>query len=139
MNVNNNNSLLLKAFNKKFLEFIDDVIRIFPENFHIVNAREYFETIKKANPKLLVKIWFTFIWTPYNDKIADGDLTFFFEKDYSNDLKLLHNGEEIVKVINDSLRDPLKQMDDANRGHCLKHFQLISKLCEKYFETSPAL
>lgn len=134
MNNNNTNSLILKAFNKKFLEFIDDVILIFPDNKHIVNSREYFESIKQANPKLLVKIWHTFIWTPYHDKISEGDLTFFIEKDYSEDLSMMPNGDEILRVVNNSLRDPLRQMDEVNRGHCLKHFQLVSKLCEKYYE-----
>ena len=133
----NTNSLVLKAFNKKFFEFLDDVIRIFPENLHIINSRDYFETIKRANPKLLVKIWHSFIWTPYNDKISEGDLTFFFEKDYAEDLRLLPNGDELIRVINTSLRDPLKQMDETNRGHCMKHFQLVSKLCEKYYEDVP--
>lgn len=132
--MNSANSLILKAFNKTFFEFLDDVIRIFPENHHIINSREYFETIRRANPKLLVKIWHSFIWTPYNDKISEGDLTFFFEKDYSDDLRLLPNGDEIIRVINTSLREPLKQMDDVNRGHCLKHFQLVTRLCEKYYE-----
>ena len=131
---NNSSSLVLKAFNKTFFEFIDDVIQIFPENVHIANSRDYFESIKKANPKLLVKIWHTFIWTPYNKQISEGDLTFFFEKDYSEDLMMMPNGDEIIRVINNSLRDPLKQMDVVNQGHCLKHFQLVSKLCEKYYE-----
>ena len=128
------NSLVLKAFNKTFFEFLDDVIRIFPDNRHISDSREHFMSLKQANPKLLVKIWHSFILIPYNDKISAGDLTFFFEKEYSNDLRLLPNGEEIIRVINDSVRDPLKAMDDVNRGHCLKHIQLVSKLCDKYFE-----
>lgn len=132
--MNNQSSIVLKAFNKTFLEFLDDVILIFPDNPHILNSRDYFETIKKANPKLLVKIWHIYICKPYSEKIFGGDLTFFFEKDYSEDLKMMPNGDDIVRVINNSLRDPLLKMDDVNRSHCLKHFQLVSKLCEKYYE-----
>jgi hypothetical protein len=126
------NSIILKAFNKHFFEFIDDVVRIFPENHHIQTSREYFETIRKANPTLLVKIWHYFIWVPYNKKIEEGDLSFFFEKDYTEDVKMMPNSEEIVQVINTTLRDPLKSMDDVNRGHCCRHFQLVSRLCAKY-------
>jgi hypothetical protein len=126
------NSVVLKAFNKHFFEFIDDVIRIFPENTHIQTSRDYFETIKKANPTLLVKIWHYFIWSNYKEKIEEGDLSFFFDKDYTEDVKMMPNSEEIVRVINTTLRDPLKAMDDVNRGHCCRHFQLVSRLCAKY-------
>ena len=87
----NSNSVFLKAFNKHFFEFIDDVIRIFPENVHIQTSRDYFETIKKANPTLLVKIWHYFIWVPYQEKIEEGDLSFFFDKDYTEDVKMMPN------------------------------------------------
>lgn len=135
----NINSILLKAFNKHFFEFLDDIIRVCPENSHLGVCRSYFETTKFANPTILIRIWYTFIWVPYHQHITDGDLTFFFDKDYTNDLKLLQNHEEIIKIINTSVRDPLKSMDDVNRQHFTKHFQLVSNLCAKYSENRKLL
>ena len=34
---------LLKAFNNHFLEFIEDVIKIFPENLDIMTAKTFLE------------------------------------------------------------------------------------------------
>lgn len=127
-------SLLLKAFNKQFFEFIDDIISIFPENAHLITSREYFETIKSANPTLLIKIWEYFILTPYQDEINKGNLDFFLKKDYTVDLAQMPNSEEIVKVIDSTLREPLQNMDAENREKCMKHFQLVTKICAKYFD-----
>ena len=129
-----NNSIILKAFNKQFFDFLTDIINIFPENEHLLTSKEYFESIKKMNPTLIIKVWHNYICTPYNEKIENGDLNFFFEKDYTDDLKYLQNSEDIIKVINTSLREPLMNMDNTNREHCKNHFQVISKLCNKYFE-----
>ena len=47
-----NKSKLLKVFNTHFFEFIDDIIRILPENVDIKSSRILFELTKKANPTL---------------------------------------------------------------------------------------
>jgi hypothetical protein len=130
----NNNSIVLKAFNKQFFDFVNDVVNIFPNNDHLIKSREYFESIKKLNPTVIIKVWHKYICLPYHKKIEEGDLDFFFEKDYSEDLKYMQNSEEIINVINSTFREPLLNMNDTNRAHCKNHFQVISKLCNKYFE-----
>jgi hypothetical protein len=75
-------SMILKSFNKQFFDFLEDVNRIVENNEDIQTSRIYFDTIKKANPTLLLKIWYQYIYTPYKEQINIGDLTFFLEKDY---------------------------------------------------------
>jgi len=125
-------SLLLKAFNKHFFQFLDDIIFFFPENEDLVTSRQYFDTIKVANPTLILKIWHKYIYTPYNDEIEAGNLQFFFEKDYAEDLKNMKNNEKILKVINTSLRDPLRLMNEENMIKCRQHFQLVTRICARY-------
>lgn len=125
-------SLLLKAFNKHFFEFLDDIILFFPDNIDLITSRQHFDTIKSANPTLILKIWHKYIYTPYNDKIEAGDLEFFFEKDYAEDLKNLKNNEKILKVINTSLREPLRLMDEVNMDKCRQHFKLVTRICARY-------
>lgn len=127
-------SLLLKAFNKHFFEFVDDMILLFPENNDIQTSRQYFDTLKHANPTLLIKIWHNFIYTPYHEPIENGDLKFFFEKDYAHDIRLMPNSEKVLQVIDNTLREPLKNMDEENTQKCCKHFQLVTKICAKYME-----
>ena len=125
-------SLLLKAFNKHFFQFLDDIILFFPDNVDLVTSRQYFDTIKIANPTLILKIWHKYIYTPYNEKIEAGDLEFFIEKDYAEDLKNMKNNEKILKVINTSLRDPLRLMAEENLVKCRQHFQLVTRICARY-------
>ena len=125
-------SIYLKSFNKQFFDFIDDIIRIFPENEDIIVSRTYFDTIRKANPTIILKIWYQYVYEKYKDVIDAGDISYFLEKDYSEDLSILANGREVLKVIDSSLREPIKNMDATNLIHCTKYIQVISKLSDAY-------
>jgi hypothetical protein len=127
-------SLLLKAFNKHFLEFIDDLITICPEQKEIANSKEYLLTMKTANPTVLIKIWYTYIYGPYQEKIDAGDMVFFLNKDYSHDLRLIPNSEQIINTIETSIREPIRSMDSSNMEKCKKYIQLISTISAKYMQ-----
>jgi hypothetical protein len=42
-------STILRTFNKHFFEFIEDVVRIFPDNMDVKNSKTSFELIKMGN------------------------------------------------------------------------------------------
>jgi len=126
-------STLLRAFNNHFFDFIDDIIRIFPENTELPKSRLSFSTIKQANPTAIVKAWYKFIYMKYNNIIQQGDISFFYEKDYSTDIGHLKNADKIMNTI-DSLRDPIKEMSDINKGHAMKYIQNLTKLSLMYSE-----
>lgn len=124
-------STIMKTFNTHFFEFLDDILVIFPENKDIRTAKKSFETIKMANPTAIIKVWSNFIYLPYKEVIDGGNIEFFFEKDYGSDLNGLANGGEIMKII-DTLRGPVQEMSDVNRGHTMKYIQNLSKLSTLY-------
>lgn len=124
-------SSILKAFNNHFFEFLDDIIGIFPENNDIREARVTFETFKRGNPTLIIKVWFQYVYTPYSTAILSGDITFFTEKDYSEDLTMIANSKSVMNII-DKIRAPIKNMSDFNKEHCAKYIQNLSKLAEVY-------
>jgi hypothetical protein len=124
-------STISRAFNTHLLEFLDDIIRIYPENQDVTKAKTSFETIKKANPSLIVKAWFQKVYTPYQQIIDAGDISFFFDKDYSQDLQSVSNAGEIMNMI-DKIREPVRTMNDENKDHCMKYIQNLSKLSTVY-------
>lgn len=124
-------STILKTFNAHFFEFLDDIIRIFPENNDIATARKSFETVKKANPTIIIKVWNKYVYAPYKDIIEQGNIEFFFEKDYNSDLGSISNGKEVMRII-DTLRDPLRSMDTVNKSHSAKYLINLSKLSSLY-------
>lgn len=126
-----NKTTILRTFNTHFVDFIDDIIKVIPENSDILAAKSFFEITKKANPILIIKIWFSLIYSPYSTIIDSGDLEFFINKNYAEDLSTMQNSKEILKAI-DSLRDPIKNMSETNKTHCLKYIQNLCKLSAVY-------
>lgn len=122
---------LSRAFNTHLSEFLADIINIYPDNADIIQAKSTCETIKKANPALMVKAWFKQVYLPYKDIIDSGNIAFFFDKDYTQDVQSLANAAEIMNLI-DKIRTPIISMDAANREHCAKYVQNLSKLSVLY-------
>jgi len=118
---------LVTVFNDHFAEFVNDIQSVFPDDPDILTAKNALLTIRKANPKLLVKIWFKFVYTPYKSEIEAGDVNFFLTKDYSSDLAKNDNAEKIMESI-DRLRKPVKEMSHENQAKTMKYIQNLSKL-----------
>lgn len=124
-------SNILKTFNNQFFAFLEDVMRVFPDNLDIATGKKSFEMIRIANASLIIKSWYSYVYSPYKDSIDKGDVDYFVKKDYQSDLQSVANNSEVLRII-DSLREPIKNMDDANKAHTVKYLQILSKLSEAY-------
>ncbi len=122
---------LSRAFNTHFLEFIEDILRIYPDSTEISKAKVSFETIKRANPALVIKAWYKNVYTTYQSVIDSGDISFFVDKDYSQDLNSVNNAGDIIKMI-ENIRGPIRNMDEPNKDHCMKYIQNLSKISTVY-------
>ena len=122
---------ILTAFNDHFVEFITDVQTVFPENADVLTAKNSLMMIRKANPKMIIKIWRSNIVDKYRSQIESGDISFFIEKDYSNDLSKAEYSDKIMEGI-DRLRKPIKDMAQDNRDKTMKYIQNLTKLCILY-------
>jgi accessory colonization factor AcfC len=120
---------ILSAFNDHFLEFLNDVQNVFPEDIDILTAKNSLIAIRKANPKMIVKIWKTFIADKYNAQILAGDISFFITKDYASDVATSQNSDKIMESI-DRLREPIRNMSDENQLKVMKYIQNLTKLSE---------
>jgi hypothetical protein len=125
-------SSILSAFNDHFFEFLDDVQNVFPHDADILTAINALTMIRKANPKMIVKIWKTFIADKYTAQIEANDISFFLAKDYSSDVSNAQNSDKIMESIN-RLREPIKNMGPENQAKVMKYIQnltKLSKLCD---------
>jgi len=75
---------------------------------------------------MIVKIWNSFIVSKYNNEIESGDISFFLNKDYSQDLS---NAKHIMDAI-DRLREPIKQMSSEEQAKTMKYIQNLTKLAK---------
>jgi len=126
-------STLLKTFNSQFFAFLKDIMIIFPENKDVAKGKKSFELISMASPTLIIKIWNSHVNRLYKEHIDQGDLEYFIEKDYSNDLDCVNNSDEVLRIIN-MIREPIRNMDETNRDHTRKYLQILSKLSLMYSE-----
>jgi len=117
----------VSIFNDHFSEFVSDIQSVFPDDPDILTAKNALLAIRKANPKLLVKIWIKYVVTPYKEQIDSGDINFFVTKDYSSDLARNDNADKIMESI-DRLRNPIKLMSSENQAKTMKYIQNLSKL-----------
>ena len=122
---NSDKSLLLNAFNAQFFDFIEDIERVFSYDSSINKAKVAFNLIKKVNPTLIIKIWFTYVCTQYETEINNDNINFFIEKDYKKDFIYISGSDSIISNI-DKLREPVRNMSKENQE---KSFMYIKNLC----------
>jgi hypothetical protein len=120
---------ILTAFNDHFFDFLNDVQNVFPEDADILTARNALSTVRKANPRMIVKIWNAFIVGKYKGEIEAGNIDFFINKDYSTDVSSASNSDKIMESIN-RLREPIKNMSVDNQAKVMKYIQNLTKLAE---------
>jgi hypothetical protein len=126
---------LLTAFNDHFIDFINDVQSVFPKDSDILTAKNSLAFIRKTNPKLIIKIWNSCIVGKYKSVIEEGNIDFFVNKDYSDDLQTSENGGAIMQAI-DRLRTPIKNMSKENQDKTMKYIQNLTKLAYMFEQSS---
>ena len=120
---------ILTAFNDHFLEFVNDIERVFPDDPDILTSKNSFLAARKANPKLIVKIWKLYVVAKYRKEIESGNIEFFVNKDYRNDVSVSPYSDKITESI-DRLRNPIKIMDIENQTKAIKYIQNFTKLSD---------
>jgi hypothetical protein len=121
------NPNIATIFNDHFTEFINDISNVFPNNVKIMSAKNSLSTIRRANPKMLIKIWINYIATPYKTQIEKGDISFFLEKDYTTDVGGYAQSDNIMEYIH-MLREPIQNMGQENQAKAMKYIQNLSKI-----------
>jgi hypothetical protein len=127
---NSDKSLLLSAFNEQFFDFVTEIELVFSEDTSIKKAKMALNMIKKVNPALIVKIWYTYVCSQYEDEINSNNINFFIEKDYKKDFIYVNQSDDIINNI-DKLREPVRNMSKENQEKSLmyiKNLCILSKL-----------
>lgn len=122
-------SNILTVFNDHFIEFVNDVHCVFPDDPDILTTKNALTAIRKANPKMIVKIWNAFIVSKYKSEIEAGNIEFFINKDYSHDVSGSTNSDKIMESI-DRLREPIKNMSTENQAKVMRYIQNLTKLSQ---------
>lgn len=122
------NSQLTQAFNKNLDNFMIHIENYFKDDLDIKTAINSINAVKKLNPKLLIRVWKYNVINPYRKELLEGNLNYFINKDYSNDLGF-NNNEDILKKI-DEIRNKLHKLDESNKKITLNYLLNFIKICD---------
>lgn len=122
----------LTAFNNHFEELLDDIVRVFPDDSQILAAVKGLKKLRKANPKLIITIFQTNIKIPYGSQIEEGNIEYFLEKDYNEDLE--ENWDLTKKILSkiDDIKTPISNMCEKDKNNVVKYLQNLCKLIDLY-------
>ncbi len=121
----------LSAFNNQFMEFIEDVLRLFPNDPDLLASKNSILLMKKVNPRIIIITWRDLIAKPYGDKIIDEGFDFFITKDYSEDLQKMQDSDKILKII-ERFRVPLRGLCNEDKDTTMKYIINMTKLSLLY-------
>ena len=125
-------STILKAFNNQFEEFLEDVEVLFPNNTDIKTSKTGLTMLRKANPKMIVSVWYRYICLKYEDEIEKENLEYFLTKDYYSDLKMDEGSANKVLEGIDKIREPLRHLDAGNRKKTIQYLKNLNQLSKIY-------
>ena len=117
-------SQLLSAFNDHFMQFVQDVQLVFPDNSDIATVSLALGKLRKANPRLLIMSFKEHVVSGYRTEIEKGDINFFINNDYQKDLNNIGVGSsnQILEKI-DCLRGPVREMNKSEQDKVMKYMQ----------------
>lgn len=126
---------ILKAFTGHLIEFANEIRNVFPNDSQLRTSGIFLEGLVKINPKSIIIGWKECVNDLYKDQILKGDLEYFINKDYNEDLEGSDNKGKVLKTI-DSFRDKIRNMGDDNKKKSMKYIQNLTKLCNMYFQNN---
>jgi hypothetical protein len=131
---NNHNPILLKAFNNQLTEFLDDLLVILPGEKDLLVLSTFMKTVIMGKPRKIIEVWYKYITLKYRDEILNGQIEYFLNKDYSEDLQDTSSNEALDAI--DKLRNQIKLTFDneINRDKTIKYMQNLIKLTDLYYK-----
>ena len=122
---------ILTAFCEHLIEFLDDIIDVFPNDLDIKASRKIVHNLRKVNPRSLIINWKLYITDVYKNEIYKNNIDFFIHKDYNKDVSDTEDSKYILDVI-ERLRNPIKNLTEENKKKTIKYIVNLTKLSELY-------
>lgn len=122
---------LKELFCTQLVEFMDDIILVFPNNLDIKTGRTFVVGLISVSKKKLMGIWKTSIVDIYDEAIMNGNKNYFINKDYSYDLGVGRT-DKMMNIV-EEIRLLIRNTSDENKDKAIKYLQNLSKICKLYY------
>jgi len=124
-----NNSLVLSTFVSQLDECLTDIATVYSTDKRFIRCKMYLDTLKQTNPRMILTTWKTMITEKYDEQIQQGDVSYFLEKDYKDELPIYN--PTIDQAIQD-LRTAIREMSNSNKEKAVQYIQNLCKLSKLY-------
>ena len=122
---------LKEVFCNQLLEFIDDILRVFPNNLDLKTGKTFIVGLTKVSKKKLIGIWKTSVVDIYEEAIMRGDKEYFINKDYTDDLG--EGGTDKMMSVIEDIRGLIRNTSEENKDKAIKYLQNLTKICKLYY------
>jgi len=124
-----NNSLVLSTFLSQLDECLADIAKVYATDNRFIKCNMYFGTLKQTNPKMIITTWKTMVTDKYDEQIQKGNISYFLEKDYKEELS---NYNTTIDGAIKELRVAISEMSDSNKEKSVQYIQNLCKLSKLY-------
>tara|TARA_B100000927_G_scaffold222141_1_gene182050 strand:+ start:381 stop:779 length:399 start_codon:yes stop_codon:yes gene_type:complete len=122
---------LKEVFCNQLLEFMDDILRVFPNNLDLKTGKTFIVGLTKVSKRKLIGIWKTSVVDIYEEAIMNGDKEYFINKDYSEDLG--EGGTDKMMSVVEDVRVLIRNTSEENKDKAIKYLQNLTKICKLYY------
>ena len=117
----------LGAFTTQLVRFFEDLVETYPEEREIKMALEAVQGFKKVNPKMLLELFYEYVYMGISEAIAREDEEFIINYARST-ISGQFNEMSAALMIFDK---HWPTMSDSNRSAIWKYLKVLCALCEK--------
>jgi hypothetical protein len=124
-----NHPLVLSTFITQLDECLEDISKVYSSDARFIRCKLYLDTLKKTNPRMIITAWKTHVADKYEERILAGDIDYFLNKDYTQELPMYN--PTIEQSIQD-LRKAIQSMSEDNKNKSIQYIQNLCKLSKLY-------
>lgn len=117
----------LSAFNSQLIKFFEDLSETFPEEKEIRASLEGLQFARKANPKLILDMFYEHVAKDLSEPIVNEDAERIIE--YGK-MKIATQFNEVMPALS-IFQKHWPTLSDANRDVIWKYLKVLITLCEK--------
>ena len=123
---------LLETFNNHFCECVNYVHGIYPDDTTINTMLKSLNVFLMISKKKIILFFKSNIVDLYSKQIEDGDMSFFINKDYNDDVSVVvDNNDFIINYIN-YIKSLVIGMNEEEQKNIMKYFKNLVVLCKLY-------
>lgn len=121
---------LVEIFNANFIKFIDDLVKLYPNDKDMKTFKLSFRMITNVADKKPMEFFNNLVVQKYGEQIDKKDEQFFLNKDYE---ELKSVDENVTTELINKIKSYWKDISSADKEVVWKYITLLTALNRKYY------